>query len=141
MSGQSPHVVVVISKPKQGYILDNYVRLRLDRFGFSANNVTYRAFAYHRYLTLARYLLLPVSPSDMNKFAQALLTDRLSTIQSDTLLRDRFARWRVHDPLFLRDLQNPFLHAYLICKRRKQNPENHWAHLFMKHGIHENSEA
>ncbi|PBK67363.1 hypothetical protein ARMSODRAFT_937901 [Armillaria solidipes] len=116
--GQSSHVgAVVISTPKPTYIPDNHILLRVDRFGFSANNITYQALGEHPryryfdfhptpehgevspkshgivpvwgfatvvaskhpkvvvgervygYLAPTRYLLLPVSPSDVNKFA------------------------------------------------------------------------
>ncbi|KAK0480565.1 hypothetical protein IW261DRAFT_1363847 [Armillaria novae-zelandiae] len=117
-SGQGPNVgAVVIPTPKPTYIPDNHILLRVDRFGFSANNITYQALGEHPhyryfdfhpapehrevspqshgivpvwglatvvaskhpkvaigervygYLAPTRYLLLPVSPSDVNKFA------------------------------------------------------------------------
>ncbi|KAK0458807.1 uncharacterized protein EV420DRAFT_1620517 [Desarmillaria tabescens] len=116
-SGQSPDVAIVISTPKLTYIPANHILLRVDRFGFSANNVTYQALGEHPhyryfdfhttpeheevsakshgivpvwgfatvitsghpkiavgervygYLAPTRYLLLPVSPSDVNKYA------------------------------------------------------------------------
>ncbi|KAH7926170.1 hypothetical protein BV22DRAFT_1111900 [Leucogyrophana mollusca] len=119
-SGQCPNQAVVVRSPGLFLAKDippNHVLIEVDRFGFSANNVTYQAlgeaphfryFDFHPaptvgdvsaqthgvipvwgfgtvvtsthakiasgervygYFAPTRYLLLPVSPSDVNKFA------------------------------------------------------------------------
>ncbi|KAH7913306.1 hypothetical protein BJ138DRAFT_1146382 [Hygrophoropsis aurantiaca] len=118
-SGQNPNQAVIVSSP--AYLVDDipqdHVLIKVDRFGFSANNITYQAlgeaphfryFDFHLapkagkisaeqygvtpvwgfgtvlrsthakissgervygYFAPTQYLLLPVSPADVNKFA------------------------------------------------------------------------
>ncbi|KDQ58503.1 hypothetical protein JAAARDRAFT_34316 [Jaapia argillacea MUCL 33604] len=116
-SGQNPHVPVIVHSRTLKTLPENHVLIRVDRFGFSANNITYQAlgeaphfryFDFHPapkgegvstathglipvwgfgtveasthprikpgervygYLAPTRYLLLPVSPSDVNKYS------------------------------------------------------------------------
>ncbi|KAF9467836.1 hypothetical protein BDZ94DRAFT_1376575 [Collybia nuda] len=116
-SGQDPHKPVIISSPKPKDCPPNHVLIKVDRFGFSANNITYQALGEHPhfryfefnpapengsvspkshglipvwgfgtivtsthpkinegervygYFAPTRYLLVPVSPSDVNKHA------------------------------------------------------------------------
>ncbi|EGO03695.1 hypothetical protein SERLA73DRAFT_175287 [Serpula lacrymans var. lacrymans S7.3] len=116
-SGQNPNQAIVVVSPTPSKLPPNHVLIKVDRFGFSANNVTYQAlgeaphfryFDFHPtpeiegvspkthgitpvwgfgtvvksshpkihigervygYLSPSRYLLLPVSPSDVNKYA------------------------------------------------------------------------
>ncbi|KAF9471784.1 hypothetical protein BDN70DRAFT_887735 [Pholiota conissans] len=118
-SGQDPQKPVIAVSPIPAECPANHVLIKVDRFGFSANNITYQAlgeqphfryFDFHPapesedgtvsprthglipvwgfgtivksshpklqegervygYLAPTRYLLLPVSPSDVNKFS------------------------------------------------------------------------
>jgi hypothetical protein len=42
-SGLDPNAPVLVRSPKPVQLPPNHVLLRVDRFGFSANNVTYQA--------------------------------------------------------------------------------------------------
>jgi len=116
-SGKNPHEPIVVASPKPQSLPEHHVLIKLDRFGFSTNNVTYQAlgeaphfryFEFHPapalgdispsthglipvwgfgtvidsthprisagervygYFAPTRYLLLPVSPSDVNKYS------------------------------------------------------------------------
>ncbi|KDR79940.1 hypothetical protein GALMADRAFT_116466 [Galerina marginata CBS 339.88] len=118
-SGQDPHSPVIVVSQRPTECPQNHVLIKVDRFGFSANNVTYQALGEHPhfryfdfhsapestdgncsrkthglipvwgfgtviksthpkisegervygYLAPTRYLLLPVSPNDVNKTA------------------------------------------------------------------------
>ncbi|TDL15570.1 hypothetical protein BD410DRAFT_796257 [Rickenella mellea] len=118
-SGRNPNEPVLVESPIPTTNLPNHILLRVDRFGFSANNITYQAlgevphfryFDFHLaprskdntvtpeshglipvwgfgtvvwsshprvavgervygYFAPTRYLLLPVSPSDANKYS------------------------------------------------------------------------
>ncbi|PPR07150.1 hypothetical protein CVT24_010698 [Panaeolus cyanescens] len=124
-SGQDPNTAIVVSSALPDHIPPNHVLVKVDKFGFSANNVTYQALGEHPhfryfdfhavpensqaegngasgscakthglipvwgfglilksthpkiqegeriygYLAPAQYLLLAVSPNDVNKFA------------------------------------------------------------------------
>ncbi|KAF9528364.1 hypothetical protein CPB83DRAFT_813960 [Crepidotus variabilis] len=118
-AGGDANSVIVVRSAKPSWIPTNHVLLRMDKFGFSANNITYQAlgehahfryFDFHQapesanpqcsakthgvtpvwgfgtvinsthpkikngervygYLAPTRYLLLPVGPADVNKFA------------------------------------------------------------------------
>ncbi|KAG6834829.1 hypothetical protein H0H93_007109 [Arthromyces matolae] len=116
-SGQDPHRPVLVKSKKPAHCPTNHVILKIDRFGFSANNITYQALAEHPhfryfefhdtpevgdvtgrthgvipvwgfgtveesshpkiqkgervygYFAPTRYLLLAVSPADVNKHA------------------------------------------------------------------------
>ncbi|KAG5646345.1 hypothetical protein DXG03_003668 [Asterophora parasitica] len=116
-SGQDPHQPILASSQKPTHLPPNHVLIQVDRFGFSANNITYQALGEHPhfryfdfnyapeagevsskshglfpvwgfgtveksthpkinegervygYFAPTRYLLLPVSPADVNKHA------------------------------------------------------------------------
>ncbi|KAG6841494.1 hypothetical protein C0991_010352 [Blastosporella zonata] len=116
-SGQDPHRPVLVQSEKPPQCPPNHILIRIDRFGFSANNITYQALGEHPhfryfefndspeagdvspkshglfpvwgfatvlksshpkiyegervygYFAPTRYLLLPVSPADVNKHA------------------------------------------------------------------------
>ncbi|EKM57956.1 uncharacterized protein PHACADRAFT_139428 [Phanerochaete carnosa HHB-10118-sp] len=116
-SGQDPHKPVLVKSQLLAKLPENHVLIKIDRFGFSANNITYQAlgeaphfryFDFHLaprangatpethglipvwgfgtvvesshprigvgervygYFAPTKYLLVPVSPSDVNKFS------------------------------------------------------------------------
>lgn len=46
-SGQDPHKPVLAYSPRPEEYPPNYVLVKVDRFGFSANNITYQALGEH----------------------------------------------------------------------------------------------
>lgn len=46
-SGQNPNALVVVTSPRPQPVLPSHVLLKVDRFGFSANNITYQVLGEH----------------------------------------------------------------------------------------------
>ena len=54
-SGQNPNEPVIVRTPKPTHLLPNHILIKVGRFGFSANNVTYQALGEAPHFRLAAF--------------------------------------------------------------------------------------
>ncbi|KAF8155594.1 hypothetical protein B0H34DRAFT_502730 [Crassisporium funariophilum] len=63
-SGQDPNTPVIVVSPKPIFCPANHVLIKVDRFGFSANNITYQALGEHPHFRYFDFHAAPDSKQD-----------------------------------------------------------------------------